>query len=156
MGKFVFSEMTVEHYEEVISLWSDSPGIDLSGADSRENIELYLQRNPCFSLVARLGEDLVGAVLCGHDGRRGYLHHLAVRESCRRMGLGRELARRCLEKLHEAKIEKCHLFLVANNLDGLAFWQENGWQIRNDLLMLSKNTGEINGGTSKGSVQAPV
>lgn len=140
MGNFIISDMTLDHYEDVISLWSDSPGMGLSGADSRENIGLYLQRNPGFSLVARRGEDLAGAVLCGHDGRRGYLHHLAVRESCRRMGLGRELVRRCLEKLGEAGIEKCHLFLVAGNRDGFAFWQATGWQIRNDLIMLSRNT----------------
>ena len=140
MGNFIFSDMTLDHYEEVISLWGDSPGIGLSAADSWENIELYLRRNPGFSLVAKRGEDLAGAVLCGHDGRRGYLHHLAVRESCRRMGLGRELVRRCLEKLREAGIEKCHLFLVADNSDGLAFWQVNGWQVRNDLTMLSRDT----------------
>lgn len=83
-------EMTVQDYEEVLALWRSSEGIGLSDADSRENIARFLERNPGLSFVAYDGQELIGAVLCGYDGRRGYIHHLAVAESHRRRRLGRE------------------------------------------------------------------
>jgi putative acetyltransferase len=129
---------TPADYDAALALWQRAEGIGLSEADSRPNIELYLQRNPGMSFVARSEGRLVGAVLCGHDGRRGYLHHLAVDPSVRRLGLGRRLAEAALAALKDAGIHKCHLFLFNRNEAGLSFWSALGWERRGDLCIVSK------------------
>jgi putative acetyltransferase len=86
------------------------------------------------------GEQLAGVVLCGHDGRRGYIHHLAVSHSHRRQGIGRALVARCLAALERAGIGKCHIFVFRENEAALAFWQGTDWIDRVDLTMLSQYT----------------
>ncbi|MEA4908810.1 MAG: GNAT family N-acetyltransferase [Anaerolineaceae bacterium] len=125
-------------YPDAISLWSQSKGIGLSRADDFEAIQNYLQRNPGMSFVARDQDKLVGAVLCGHDGRRGFLHHLAVDPAYRRQGIGKQLAELCITVLRQAGIEKCHLFVYSENERGLAFWQKLGWRVRDDLELLTR------------------
>lgn len=136
----VIREMTIHDYEEVLSLWQASEGVGLSDTDSEQSIAGYLERNPGLSFVARDGEHLVGAVLCGHDGRRGYIHHLAVSKSRRRQGLGRALVERCLSALRRDGIDKCHLFVFAANRDTIAFWRSIGWTQRVELIMMSQYT----------------
>lgn len=131
-------EMTIDDYEEAVVLWQSSEGIGLSAADSREAIERYLARNPGMSFVARSDQgDLLGAVLCGQDGRRGYLHHLAVRSDCRGQGIGRGLVARCLAALRSQRIDKCHLFVYQDNQAGRAFWEKIGWEERSTLFIMS-------------------
>lgn len=133
--------LTIADYDEVIGLWRRCEGIGLSDADSRENIATYLARNPGMSFLARADGLLAGAVLCGHDGRRGYLHHLAVDARFRRLGLGRRLADRCLAALAAAGIRKCHLFVLEGNEDGLVFWKSAGWQRRTGIAIHSIEIG---------------
>ena len=130
-------EMTIADYDEVRALWQQSEGIDLSGADSRSSITRFLERNPGLSFVARDGGQLVGAVLCGHDGRRGYIDHLAVLKSHRRQGIGRMLASRCLYNLMQNGIQKWNLFVREDNQDAIAFWSKLGWQQRVELVTMS-------------------
>jgi putative acetyltransferase len=80
----------------------------------------------------------VGAVLCGHDGRRGYLHHLAVAPSHRRQGIGRALVNVCLVNLAALKIQKCNLFLFAAHTPGRTFWLRQGWSVREDIALVQK------------------
>jgi putative acetyltransferase len=101
---------------------------------------MFLQRNPGLSLVAENSGELVGAILCGHDGRRGYLHHLAIREDQRLKGLGSELVMNCLQQLKAAGIEKCHIFVFGDNVQGIGFWTKLGWETRHDLNIMSKHT----------------
>lgn len=133
-------EMTIQDYDAVIALWQSADGVGLSDADSREAIGRYLARNPGLSFTAWDGDLLVGAVLCGHDGRRGYVHHLAVRPSHRRKGIGKALATRCLDALAAEGIDKCHLFVFAVNADAIAFWKRVGWTQRVDLDLMSRYT----------------
>ncbi len=106
------SEMKLEDYEEIYSLWKTTEGIGLHDyCDSKEGIANYLKRNPGLSFVARDGDKIVGTVLCGHDGRRGYLHHLAVAPGHRRKGIGKALAEKVIEQLRSLGIRKCHLFV---------------------------------------------
>ena len=134
----VIREMAAQDYDEVLALWRASEGVGLSDADSEESIARYLDRNPGLSFVARDGEHLVGAVLCGHDGRRGYVHHLAVSEPHRRQGLGRTLVERCLSALRRAGIAKCHIFVFADHQATIAFWKSIGWTQRMELIMMSQ------------------
>ena len=136
----VIREMTIRDYDEVGGLWRSSEGVGLSDADSREGAARFLERNPGLSFVARDGEHLVGVVLCGHDGRRGYIHHLAVSKPHRRQGLGRALVERCLSALGRDGIGKGHIFVFADNQDTVAFWRSIGWTQRVELVMMSQYT----------------
>ena len=131
-------DFRIELYNEVFALWRDCNGIGLSSADSRECIQNYLERNPGMSFVAVADGSVVGTILGGHDGRRGYIHHLAVRSVFRRKGLGRRLVDRCLGVLADAGIQKCHVFVIDGNDDGIAFWESAGWSARPDILVVSK------------------
>jgi N-acetylglutamate synthase len=133
-------QMHVTDYDPVLALWQTTEGLGLSAADQRPAIERYLQRNPGMSFVAVDGKQIVGAALCGHDGRRGYLHHLAVAPACRCRGIGRQLVERCLSALAAAGIDKCHLFVFADNAPAVAFWKRVGWTKRVDLVVMSRQS----------------
>jgi ribosomal protein S18 acetylase RimI-like enzyme len=130
-------QMTVDDYEAVRALWDVAGGVDPAVGDARCDLARFLERNPGLSFVALAGENLIGAVLCGHDGRRGYVHHLTVDESFRRRGAGRALIDRCLDGLRAAGIGKCHIFIRRDNGIGFAFWQRAGWVDRTELRMMS-------------------
>jgi ribosomal protein S18 acetylase RimI-like enzyme len=133
-----FSEFSIEAYDQVMSLWQLCEGIGLSGADSKRNIKYYLERNPALSFVAQRNDVMVGAVLSGHDGRRGYIHHLAVHPDYRNKGIGKKLVERCLVALQSIGIQKCHLFIFNNNTEGIRFWNSIGWTQRFDISLISK------------------
>jgi ribosomal protein S18 acetylase RimI-like enzyme len=133
-------EMTIQDYDAVLALWQSVIGMGLSDADSREGIGRYLARNPGMSFTAWDGDLLVGAVLCGHDGRRGYVHHLAVRPSHRRQGIGKALTARCMDALAAEGIDKCHLFVYVDNTNAAGFWKSIGWTQRVDLDLMSRYT----------------
>lgn len=125
-------------FDEVEFLWRASPGVGLYPGDDRESIARFLERNPGLSFVARDGDRTVGAVLCGHDGRRGYITHLAVAPSHRREGIGERLVERCLAALRREGIEKAHLFVFEHNMGARAFWRRLGWHERGDLVTMSR------------------
>ena len=134
----VISEMTIADYGEVSALWRATENVGLSDADSPQGIAAYLQRNPGLSLVARQDRRLVGAVLCGHDGRRAYLHHLAVAADSRQHGIGRSLVEECLARAAAVGIEKCHAWVYHENVAGLQFWEQIGWTSRTELKIVSR------------------
>jgi N-acetylglutamate synthase len=136
--EFTIQEMRIEHYKTVMSLWQAAEGVGLSQTDSREGIARFLARNPGLSFVAYAGETLAGAILSGHDGRRGYIHHLAVQPVYRRQGLGRILVEQCLTALAQAGIDKLHIFVFKQNEAAVQFWQRTGWTERVELLMMSR------------------
>jgi putative acetyltransferase len=131
--------MDLADYEAVAELWRRTEGIGLNESDSHASTEAYLRRNPDMSAVAVFKNKIVGAVLCGHDGRRGYLHHLAVAQSHRGQGVAKRLLRHCFERLAAERIPKCNIFLFHDNDAGAAFWVHNGWAARRDLRVLQKN-----------------
>lgn len=132
-------EMTIEDYKNVYDLWKNCEGIGLSDADSKEGIKHFLERNPGLSFIAVDGEQVIGAALCGHDGRRGYIHHLAVKESHRKQGFGKSLVNRCMFALMRVGIAKCHLFIFDDNLGAIEFWKKLGWTKRVELNMMSQS-----------------
>jgi putative acetyltransferase len=131
--------MTIADYDAVVELWEATPGIGLSEADERSNIAAFLEHNRGLSFVAEAGGAIAGAVLGSFDGRRGYLHHLAVAPRARREGLGRALVARSLEALAGRGVRRCHIFVMAGNADGQRFWERVGWFRRDDLLVMSKD-----------------
>ncbi len=134
--KCTIRSLTMADYEVVLRLWRESEGVGLGESDERGPIKSFLARNPGLSRVALDGTGIVGAVLCGHDGRRGYLHHLAVAKSHRKQGIGKALVAACLADLARLAIPKCNIFLFADNQEGGAFWERNGWTRRPDLQVM--------------------
>jgi ribosomal protein S18 acetylase RimI-like enzyme len=136
------SEMTAADCDEVVSFWQQQEGIGLNESDTPDAIVAYLNRNPGMSFIVRDGGQIVAAVLCSHDGRRGYLHHLAVNPTHRRRGIGRSLVQRCLNRLHQEKIPKCNIFLFDQNSEGKEFWEAVGFKNRTDLKVMQRATFE--------------
>lgn len=135
--------MTADDYDAAIALWRATAGVGLGVGDDRATLDGYLARNAGLSLVAFRGDSLVGAVLCGHDGRRGSIEHLAVVPGERGRGLGRELVRRCLEGLAAAGIGKCNIVVYSENADGQAFWRATGWKARDDLVLMQQTIAPV-------------
>ena len=121
--------MTMQDYDGVMELWRSTEGIVLSDTDEREPMQRFLDRNPGLSLVGHLGGELAGVVLCSHDGRRGYMHHLATVERFRGQGIGSALVQESLSRLARAGIRKCNIFVLPENREGIAFWERNGFRM---------------------------
>lgn len=131
--------LTIADYDAVHALWSSCEGVGLNESDSETAVAAYLRRNPGMSFVATDGTGaIVGAVLCGHEGRRGYLHHLAVARHARKQGIGKALVEACFARLAEEGILRCNIFLYADNAAGEVFWVHNGWSVRADLKVLQR------------------
>ncbi len=131
--------MTITDYDEVYELWKITSYNALSSADERDQIARYLIRNEDCSLVAAEDGKIVGTVLCGHDGRRGYIHHMAVLPEYRRRGIAKALASEALKRLQDQGIKKAHIFIFTDNYIAQAVWSSIGWHRRDDLLVYSHN-----------------
>lgn len=126
--------MTPEDYDAVYALWMSIHGFGIrSMDDSREGIEIFLKRNPTTSAVDVEDGKIVGAVLCGHDGRRGCLYHVCVSEQYRRHGIGKKMVEFCVQALQAERINKVCLNAFVTNAVGNAFWQRMGWSNRTDM-----------------------
>lgn len=137
--------MTIEDYDQVRKLWMQIKGFGIRSVDdSREGIERFLKRNPSTSVVAEEDGKVVGAILCGHDGRRGCLYHVCVDESYRMRGIGKAMVVFAMEALKEEKINKVSLIAFTKNDAGNAFWNEIGWTKREDLNYYDFTLNEAN------------
>lgn len=126
--------MTIEDYDRVYALWMSCKNMGFNDLDdSREGIGRYLARNPNTCFVAEEGGELAGVILAGHDGRRGFIHHMAVAEAYRRRGVGAALAERALEALKAEGIHKVALLAFKRNEAGNAFWERMSFTVRDDL-----------------------
>jgi ribosomal protein S18 acetylase RimI-like enzyme len=125
---FVIEVMQLTDYDELVAFWTGKEGVELNESDEREAIGRYLERNKNLSLVVRDQGRIVGAILSGNDGRRGYLHHLAVDEAYRGKGIGRALVERCLSDLKAIGVPRCNVFYMADNPKGKAFWERLGYR----------------------------
>jgi ribosomal protein S18 acetylase RimI-like enzyme len=134
--------MVEEDIPAALALWQGLPGIGLRDADSPPALARYLCRNPGCSFVAAAGDEFVGVSLAGHDGRRGYLHHVAVSPAWQKRGIGRLLVDACLAALKAEGMEKVNFWVKADNAAGMAFWSKVGGRERTDLRVVSIITGE--------------
>lgn len=142
--------MTADDYDGVKALWMTIHGFGIRSVDdSRIGVERFLRRNPTTSVVAVDGDKIVGAILCGHDGRRGCLYHVCVNENYRRQGIGKKMVVFCMEALKAEEINKVSLIAFTINDIGNAFWNCIGWTKREDLnyydfTLNEKNITEFN------------
>lgn len=132
--KIVIRPMTEDDYTKVYELWKTIRGFGIrSMDDSREGVGRFIRRNPSTSMVAETEGEIVGAILCGHDGRRGCFYHVCVREDCRKRGIGKSMAVQAMKALQEEQINKVCLIAFKKNEVGNSFWKSVGWTFREDL-----------------------
>ena len=137
--------MTMEDYGQVRELWNSIKGFGIRSVDdSREGVERFLKRNPATSVVAIEDGRVVGAILCGHDGRRGCLYHVCVHKDYRMRGIGKSMVVFAMEALKEEQINKVSLIAFTQNDIGNAFWKEIGWTKREDLNYYDFTLNEAN------------
>ena len=134
--------MTMDHYPQFAKLLQTTPGVVFRTADEYEQTRRYLGRNQGLSFIAMEGEEIIGMVMCGHDGRRGYLQHLLVLPEYREAGVGRSLVQSALHALAELGIHKSHLFVFTHNREAQRFWHRIGWEFREDIALYSITTSE--------------
>lgn len=137
--------MQPSDYENVYALWNQTPGMGMRSLDdSYEGILTFLNRNPNTNFVAEEDRKIVGVILTGHDGRRGYIYHMAVSQKCRRRGIGKQLLNSALNALSKEGINKAALVVYATNELGNAFWEANGFTTREDLVYRNKSLNDDN------------
>lgn len=136
--------MTIKDYSSVYALWLSCSGMGLNNLDdSREGIEKFLKRNPTTCFVAVEDEEVIGVIIGGHDGRRGYIYHTAVHKNYRRRGIAENLLDKCVEALKAEGINKVALVVFERNWAGNFFWQKQGFDVRTDLVYRNKAIVEI-------------
>lgn len=137
-----YRSMNIDDYAAVIALWRGSDGVSLRDADSREGIARYLRRNPGLSFVAECDGEIVGTIMAGHDGKRGYIQHLAVSERTRGIGIASRLVELCLQALKREGIVKSHVHVLERNRQGREFWGGRRWFERDEIVMYSFVNGD--------------
>jgi len=138
MQKIQYQTFELAAYPMIYNFWRSMPEIVLTQADSPENMKLFLARNPGFSFLGFAEDKMVGTILSGHDGRRGFIYHLAVAPDFRGRGIGTQLVQLALNKLNQAGMEKVHLFVLQENLAGQRFWERMGFKGRSDIAVYSR------------------
>lgn len=137
--------MTIADYDGLYKLWKSIRGFGIRSVDdSREGIETFLRRNPSTSVVAEEDGIIVGSVLCGHDGRYGYMYHVCVKEEYRLRGIGKAMVVYCMRALKEVRINKIAIIAFTSNDAGNAFWHKVGWKQREDLNYYDFTLNEAN------------
>lgn len=137
-------KMTISDYDEVYKLWINTPGMGFNNMDdSRGGIEKFLKRNPSTCFVAEDENRIVGAILGGHDGRRGFIYHTAVSAMHRKKGIGSMLVKNVMIAFKAEGINKAALVAFEKNTDGNAFWEKMGFTDRPDLIYRNKSINEM-------------
>ncbi|MCJ7647802.1 MAG: GNAT family N-acetyltransferase [Candidatus Lokiarchaeota archaeon] len=129
-------KFTMESYENIVDLWGKS-GISVGSTDTRDEIERMLQRNPELFLIGKVDNKVIGVVMGGFDGRRGYVHHLAIDPDYQRRGFGTMIMDDILKKFRKIGVHKVHLFIEKYNKELVEFYKNLGWEMRDDLIMMS-------------------
>ena len=127
-GKIITREFSIDDYNAALDLWQRVEGLEIAEGDDKESVAQFIVQNPGLSRVALDGPAVVGVVLCGNDGRRGHIYHLAVDPAYRGSGLGRRLVKECLERLRAVGVVRAIILVADNNFGGTEFWKRAGWE----------------------------
>lgn len=131
--------MTIEDYGAVYALWESCPGMGLNDVDDTyEGIDRFLKRNPDTCFVAEYEGKIIGCIMVGNDGRRGYIYHTAVHPSCQRIGIGTKLVKTAESALQNLGIHKTALVVFKRNIKGNDFWEKEGYTLREDISYRNK------------------
>lgn len=141
----IIREMRENDYNDVYKLWKTIQGFAIRSIDdSREGVSAFIKRNPTTSVVAIEDDKVVGAILCGHDGRRGCFYHVCVHPEYRLRGIGKAMVVFCMNALKDEHINKVSLIAFTQNDIGNAFWKTIGWTKREDLNYYDFTLNEAN------------
>jgi ribosomal protein S18 acetylase RimI-like enzyme len=132
-------ELAISDHGAAVALWEQMEGIEVCEGDLEHELDAYLQRNPGLSRVALDGEKLVAAVLCGHDGRRGWIYHLAVAKEYRSRGIAKRLVDECVDGLRAARIRRAIILVASDNPTGREFWLRAGWEELDCALPMARD-----------------
>ena len=136
--------MTIDDYEKIYELWMSCEGMGLNNLDdSKEGIEKFLNRNPDTCFVAEIEEVIVGVIIVGNDGRRGYIYHTAVNPQYRQQGIAQSLVETAMAALQRIGINKAALVVFDRNESGNDFWEKMGFTVRDDLRYRNKALADI-------------
>lgn len=138
---YLIRNMIPEDYSAIKILWENTPGLKLEKADSKDGITRYLVRNPNLSFVAEIDGQIIGTVLCGEDGRRGYLQHLCVENKHRHNGIAKMLLAKAIEQFSSLQLYEIRIFVLKSNNIGTQFWSKLGWELRKDILVRTYQLG---------------
>jgi N-acetylglutamate synthase len=127
-GQIITREFSIGDYEAAFELWQKVEGVEISEGDDKEGVARFVAHNPGLSRVATDGSKLVGVVMCGQDGRRGHIYHLAVDPAYRRFGLGKRLVQECLDGLRQVGVVRVIILVADDNSGGAEFWKRAGWE----------------------------
>lgn len=137
-------KMTIDDYEQVYALWTSCAGMGLNNLDdSRDGIRAFLQRNPDTCFIAEINSQVIGGIMVGNDGRRGYIYHTAINPRYRKQGIARQLVNTAIDALKQAGINKVALVVFERNKSGNIFWEKMGFPVREDLVYRDKTLTEI-------------
>ena len=137
-------KMQITDYDKIHALWMSCPGVGLNNLDdSRDGIDKFIKRNPDTCFVAENNAELVGAIMAGNDGRRGYIYHTAVNPKYRNQGIARQLVNNAMQALERCGINKVALVVFEKNEGGNAFWEKLGFTVREDLVYRNKAITEM-------------
>lgn len=139
--EFTYKEIKISQFKNLIEFWKQNEEIELTIGDSKDSLKNYLNRNSGMSYVCidKKGKKIIGTILCGHDGRRGFIYHLAVSKKYRNKSIGKTLIKLSLSKLKSEGIKRCIIMVNDVNKSGKNFWEKIGWKKRNELVMYSYN-----------------
>jgi ribosomal protein S18 acetylase RimI-like enzyme len=137
-----YRKLKITDHQDLMRLWQNYDGVSLRDADSRQAMEKYLERNPGLSFVAEVDGRVVASLMAGHDGRRGYIQHLAVDPEQRNQGIAGRLLELCLQALQTQGIVKSHVHVLNSNQLGRDFWSRRGWIHRAEIEMYSFINGD--------------
>jgi ribosomal protein S18 acetylase RimI-like enzyme len=126
--QIVTREFSTDDYDAAFLLWHRVEGLEIAEGDDKEGVTQFVKRNPGLSRVATDGSTVVGVVMCGHDGRRGHIYHLAVDPAYRRYGVGKRLVQECLDGLRRVGVVRAIILVADYNLGGAEFWKRAGWE----------------------------
>lgn len=144
MDDICIRPMIIEDYDDVYRLWTLTKGMGLNNLDdTKTGINIFLQRNPNTCFVATFHNEIIGTIISGHDGRRGYIYHTAVSEKFRKKGIGQKLVTSSLSALKTEGINKVALVVFSKNKLGNLFWEKIGFRKREDLIYRDKTINEM-------------
>ena len=136
MIKMKIEKFKIEYYDEVVELWRKA-GVEVVSSDTIDEVTRVLNRNPDLFLIGKVQEKVIAVVMGAFDGRRGYVHHLAVDPDYQKRGYGKMMMDELIEKFHIKKVHKVHLFIEKYNKEVADFYRKLGWEVRDDLIMMS-------------------
>lgn len=132
-------EFSIDDYEAAVELWKRTEGIEIAEGDDKESVVQFLKRNPGLSRTAIDGSTVIGVSLCGHDGRRGHIYHLAVDPKYQGLGLGKRLVEECFARLRQMGIQRAIILVANDNSRGRDFWLRSGWEELPGAMAMGKD-----------------